>query len=77
MRPAGSPEALERRRRRAIALLKQGHPPVEVAQALGVDRRSVRRWRASYLKQGEGGLRARPAPGPPWATIRTRRAVAA
>jgi len=65
MRPAGSPEALERRRRRAIALLKQGHPPVEVAQALGVDRRSVRRWRASYLKQGEGGLRARPAPGRP------------
>ena len=65
MRPAGSPEELERRRRRAMELLKQDHPPVEVARMLGVDRRSVRRWKAAYLRQGERALRARPAPGRP------------
>jgi transposase len=65
MRPTGSPEALERRRRRAIQLLKQNLPPVEVARRVGVDRRSVRRWKAAYLKQGERALRPKPAPGRP------------
>lgn len=65
MRPTGSPEALERRRRRAIALLKQHFPPVEVARRVGVDRRSVRRWKAAYHKQGQEALRAKPAPGRP------------
>ncbi|MDE2312986.1 MAG: helix-turn-helix domain-containing protein, partial [Elusimicrobia bacterium] len=48
MRPAGSPEHLEQRRLRAITLLKRGMAPVDVARKLGVDRRSVRRWKASY-----------------------------
>ncbi len=65
MRPQGSPEELERRREHAIQLLKQGHPPVEVARRLGVDRRSVRRWKAAHRKAGLKGLRARPAPGRP------------
>lgn len=65
MRPAGSPEVLERRRRRAIVLLNQGHQPVEVARLLGVDRRSVRRWKAAYLKRGGEALSAKPAPGRP------------
>ena len=65
MRPTGSPEALERRRQRAVELLRQHLPPVEVAQRVGVDRRSVRRWKAAYRKQGEGALRAKPAPGRP------------
>lgn len=65
MRPSGSPEALERRRRRGIALLKEGHTPVEVAHRVGVDRRSVRRWNAAYSQQGEAGIQARPAPGRP------------
>jgi transposase len=56
---------LERRRRRAIALLSGGLQPVEVARQLGVDRRSVRRWRASFEESGESGLAARPAPGRP------------
>lgn len=45
MRPFGSPEELEWRCRRAIALLKEGNLPVEVARRVGVDRRSVRRWK--------------------------------
>ena len=47
MRPLGSPEQLETRRTRAIALLQRGLMPVEVAKQLGVDRRSVRRWNAA------------------------------
>lgn len=66
MRPVGSGERLERRRQRAIALLKEGRAPVEVARPLGVDRRGVRRWNATYRTTGRGGLAARPAPGRPW-----------
>ncbi len=65
MRPSGSPEVLEQRRRRGIALLKEGYPPVEVARRIGVDRRSVRRWKAAYRKHGETGIQARAAPGRP------------
>ena len=65
MRPTGSPEELERRRQKGIALLKQGLMPVEVARRLGVDRRSVRRWRASFERGGQQGLAARPVPGRP------------
>jgi len=66
MRPEGSGKQLERRRQRAIALLKEGGAPVEVARLLGADRRSVRRWNAAYRKQGASGLVARPVPGRPW-----------
>jgi transposase len=65
MRPPGSAEELERRRRRAIELLTQGLAPVEVAHMIGVDRRSVRRWKAAYRKKGTAALRARPTPGRP------------
>src|SRR5215831_20750452 len=64
-RPSGSPAELERRRRRAIALLAEGRGPVEVARLVGVDRRSVRRWKSAHRRQGERALRARPAPGRP------------
>ena len=65
MRPVGSPAELERRRTRAIELLAEGLAPVDVAQRLGVDRRSVRRWKASVQKAGKSALRSRPAPGRP------------
>ena len=65
MRPNGSPEELEHRRLRAIALLKEGLPPVEVAKRVGVDRRSVRRWRASHDSGGNQALTAKPASGRP------------
>jgi len=44
MRPQGSPAELERRRLRAIELLQRQLPVHVVAERLGVDRRSVRRW---------------------------------
>jgi transposase len=65
MRPHGSPEYLEKRRRRARQLLERGWAPVEVARELGVDRRSVRRWRASVEAHGIKGLAAKPIPGRP------------
>jgi transposase len=65
MRPNGSPQELQRRRFRALALLQQGRTPVEVARQLGVDRRSVRRWKAVVRRQGTRALAARPAPGRP------------
>ena len=65
MRPVGNARQLERRRQRAIALLKDGRPPVDVARLVGVDRRSVRRWNAAHRTQGVAGLAARPVPGRP------------
>lgn len=65
MRPEGSPAELERRRLRAMALLEEGFQPVEVARRLGVDRRSVRRWRAAHDAEGQEGVAARPASGRP------------
>jgi len=65
MRPFGSPEQLEWRRRRAIEMLEQGAAPVEVATALDVDRRSVRRWKAAVRRHGAAAIQARLAPGRP------------
>lgn len=73
MRPPGSPQELERRRHRALALLAAGEEPVDVAQRLGVDRRSVRRWKAAHRAGGLSGVRAKPAPGrPPKLTAKQR-----
>ena len=65
MRPPGTPEELQRRRLRAMELLRQGYAPVEVARMVGAERRSVRRWNAAYRQRGQAALAARPAPGRP------------
>lgn len=65
IRPQGSPEQLQRRCHHAVALLHQGLTPVEVARRLGVERRSVRRWKAAHRQQGRRGLQAKPASGRP------------
>lgn len=73
MRPTGSPEELERRRARAIGLLRDGLMPGEVARRVGVDRRSVRRWKAAARRGGVAALKAKPAPGrPPKLNARAR-----
>jgi len=48
-----------------MELLEEGWQPVEVARKLGVDRRSVRRWRAAVKEGGRRGLSAKPTPGRP------------
>jgi transposase len=61
MRPRGSAKALEQRRRRAIALLKEGHTQVEVGQLVGASQGSVSRW--AKLAITESGLSKKPHPG--------------
>lgn len=63
MRPIGTAEELERRRRRAVALMKQGDSHTAIARILGVDRGSLYRWRKMALA-GSDGLKANPHPGP-------------
>jgi transposase len=63
-RPIGSPEELERRRRRAVELLRQGERTTVVARFLGVDRSSVYRWRRSAAN-GLDALAAQPHPHRP------------
>ncbi len=65
MRPSGTPQELEQRRLRALRLLGEGLSPVEVARQIGVDRRSVRRWKAAVRTGGRRALAAKPAAGRP------------
>lgn len=65
MRDKGSPEELERRRLLAVQRVGEGYTAAEVAEFLGVDPRSVRRWVAAYLKGGGQALLPRPASGRP------------
>jgi len=65
MRPSGTPAQLEQRRLQAALLFQQGLTPVDVAKKLHVQRRSVRRWRSAFLKQGPSALKAKPASGRP------------
>jgi transposase len=63
MRPHGSAEELERRRRRGVALLLKGHGVREVARMVGATPGAVVAWRKLYEKKGEAGLIAKPHPG--------------
>jgi transposase len=65
MRPSGTPRELEQRRLRAVHLLGEGFSPVEIARQIGVDRRSVRRWKAAARKGGAAAVAAKPAAGRP------------
>lgn len=65
MRPKGSGTFLEKRRRRAIWLLKQGKNPLEVARAVKASPSSVYRWYRTYQREGWPGLRSHTPPGRP------------
>jgi len=65
VRPSGTPQELEQRRLRAVRLLSEGFSPVEVARQIGVDRRSVRRWKAAAREGGTAAVAAKPASGRP------------
>ncbi len=60
MRPSGTAEELETRRRRAIDLLDEGRTPSQVAEALGVARQTVQRWKAMVRNGGMRALKATP-----------------
>lgn len=63
MRPVGTAQELERRRRHAVELMRRGESPTVVARILGVGRTSLYRWLALAEKSPEA-LAARPHPGP-------------
>lgn len=65
MRPPGTPQQLERRRRQALHLLDSGQHLSAVARQLRCAKSSVSRWWIAYRRRGERGLRARPIPGRP------------
>ena len=62
MRTIGSPTELERRRLLAVERVNEGYAPEEVAEFLGVDPSSVRRWVSAFRQDGVAGLAARPVP---------------
>lgn len=63
MRPQGSAEELERRRRRAVALVQEGRGIREVARMVGASPGTVVRWRDAFRARGEAGLRSTPRDG--------------
>ncbi len=71
MRPCGSPEALEARRQRVVALLGQDRSLHEIGRRLGCHASSVLRWRNAWQVGGPAALKAKPASGrPPRLTAR-------
>jgi transposase len=65
MRPYGSPKTLERRRRRAIALLGQGLSLSEVARRVQASVGAVSQWRQAWAQGGEAALAPKLVPGRP------------
>jgi transposase len=62
MRPIGTAEELQRRRRRAVELVHQGESPEDVAHFLGCGRSSVYTW-AKLARENPSALAAKPHPG--------------
>jgi transposase len=65
VRPSGSPERLEKRRRKAIALLRAGQTYQKVAAAVKSSVSSIVRWYQAFRRHGKKGLDAKPASGRP------------
>lgn len=65
MRTRGSPELLEYRRLLAVQRVLEGYTVEEVAEFLGLDARSVRRWRRQFCTAGWQGLLAQSGSGRP------------
>jgi len=75
MRPIGTPAELERRRRLAVQRFVEGYPTEEIADFLGVDPSSVRRWVRAFRAGGSRALVAQPAPGRPPKLTRTQEKI--
>jgi len=63
MRPKGTTEELEARRRRAVDMLQAGSGVREVARIVGVHPGSVSRWKKMVETGGPEALKAKPPPG--------------
>jgi transposase len=68
---------LEYRRHLAVQRVEDGYSTGEVADFLGIDRRTVRRWVAAFRRHGAAGLASYPVPGrPPKLTTTQEKLVA-
>jgi transposase len=65
MRPKGSADKLETRRRLGVSMLDEGLSLYRVGRFLGCPPTTVKRWRDAVRQRGELGLKAKPAPGRP------------
>ena len=65
MRPHGTPEQLEQRRRKAVALREQGVGPSQIARRLNTTPQSVCQWVREHRRGGDEALAAKPASGRP------------
>jgi transposase len=65
MRPRGSADLLEDRRRRALALVDEGLSLNEVGRRIGCSASSVKRWRDTRPRVGQKALKVRFSPGRP------------
>lgn len=75
MRTIGTPAELERRRRLAVQRSLEGFTTEEIADFLGVDPSSVRRWLIAFRTAGSQGLAARPTSGRPPKLTRSQEKV--
>ena len=76
MRTPGSADELEYRRRLAVQRVADGYSTQEVADFLGVDPSTVRRWSAAFRDQGEAGLVVKPVAGRPGKLSLTQEKIA-
>ncbi len=65
MRPKGSAEKLEARRRLAATMLAKGRGIREVARKIGAAPSSVKRWKDAIEQGGKNALKAKPHTGRP------------
>lgn len=65
MRPIGTPAELERRRQRAITLVKKGYSLNATARRVGCNASSVLRWKRAFDRGGKKALAPKPASGRP------------
>ena len=75
MRSVGSAAELEHRRRLAVQRVLDGYTADVVADVLGVDIRSVRRWLQTFHREGWSGLVSEPHPGRPSKLTRTQEKI--
>jgi transposase len=75
MRTQGTPAELEHRRRLAVHRVLDGLSLEEVADFLGVEARSVRRWMQSFRRHGWAGLAADRPCGRPGKLSRTQEKI--
>src|SRR3954452_13460179 len=76
MRTPGSANELEYRRRLAVQRVADGYSTQEVADFLGVDPSSVRRWLAAFRDRGDAGLAVKPVSGRPGKLSPTQEKIA-